>query len=126
MQLQLLSISQYVELPPCLAHSSSHSPRPHLAVAAAGDPESFSRVDLSLPDSELRRRFPRFPVGGPLPASQLGSRYPYLVCVIGWRQSSLALCCGLLPMPAVALPRASARRWLAAPGSWTDVRRCGS
>ncbi|KAI3427056.1 hypothetical protein D9Q98_006996 [Chlorella vulgaris] len=34
---------------------------PPLHAAAAGDPESFSRVDLSLPDSELRRRFPRFP-----------------------------------------------------------------
>jgi hypothetical protein len=34
------------------------------AAAAAGDPESFSRLDLSLPDSELRRRFPLFPVRG--------------------------------------------------------------
>lgn len=30
--------------------------------AAAGDPEGFSRVDLCLPDAELRRRFPKFPV----------------------------------------------------------------
>ena len=32
------------------------------ASAAAGDPDSFSRVDLSLPESQLRAAFPDFPV----------------------------------------------------------------
>ncbi|KAL4429824.1 hypothetical protein ABPG77_010941 [Micractinium sp. CCAP 211/92] len=31
---------------------------------AAGDPESFSRVDLNLPEEELKRRFPLFPGKG--------------------------------------------------------------
>lgn len=35
---------------------------PPLAAAAAGDPESFSRLDLGLSDAELKRRFPLFPV----------------------------------------------------------------
>lgn len=33
-----------------------------MCIAAAGDPESFSRVDLGLPDEQLLRSFPLFPV----------------------------------------------------------------
>ncbi|KAL4437367.1 hypothetical protein ABPG75_004506 [Micractinium tetrahymenae] len=36
------------------------APQPSPA-AAAGDPESFSRVDLHLPDAQLKRQFPLFP-----------------------------------------------------------------
>lgn len=39
----------------------STPPRPALP-AAAGDPESFSRVDLSLSDAALKKKFPLFPV----------------------------------------------------------------